>query len=224
MSLEQQITTTLVAECNDFVSRSSAFKCKRAALQAYAWDSWESSIEGCQDFIDNHYFRDRAATVEVFNDNARSKDIYETMMKMLEPSYDSPHYVIANALVHTRQLILSEARPADCKAFLENAELYTLEYIGNARKLVENGGADLKSGSGGSGEIGHATQDQLEIAIMEEALFGAAMEMWRGDEQKAIRLVVKAVNAALQLYSAETVAEFEAAKASAEPALKKRKM
>lgn len=228
MPLEQKIATTLERESGPSSPKSETLiKVIVSVLMISAQALCKVSIEVCQDFI-GCYFRDlledEKSAVECFSGNCVAKHLYETMVGQLG-SYKRPFHIIADVLINTYSSMLKEARPADAEELLKTAEAFTLTFPLSARKFVEDGGAGLATTC-----CEKSTDEDMGPVIKTKWLFNVAMNMCGDNEEKAICLAVKAVNATLHVYSFESVVAFVAAKedgaaeAARGPAIKKQKI
>ena len=220
-NVEQKITAILASGRNiSSPSSGPYFNILRDGLVAAMMGLCTNYVDGCHAFIACSFgegFEASEAAGKCFDGDVCSKTIYKNLDGILESFCKSQRRVIADAMLITLKLMLEDARPANAaanaaanaKELMKAAETFSLEFPLEARKFVESHGAGLAStrarGVGGVELVG-ATQEELGVAMVTNQVYEAAMAM-RGTEEKAIRLCVKAVYAALHMYRGKAPAK-----------------
>jgi hypothetical protein len=222
MSLKQSITLLLQSENHQRALSKGAFEKTRDTLMEGAASLCSiSSIEGCQNFIglfflDSGFDNGADGKVQLCFPEGEAKKTYDSLFTHLsEESWDRPLFIIANALISAYMWKLSERRCLAAEGvvdLLKMAERFAMHYPLGARKFVGNHGEILlpsvSSAGGVFGEITYATHDDLGVEMSAERTFQEAMGMCDDDQERAISLCVKAVDAVLHVYSDESLEEF----------------
>jgi len=164
----------------------------------------------------------------------------QKITKLLLPQSKAAKVQADDTLFSVYKSKLEAARPEDeASGFWEDVESFTMHYPVEARAFVANGGADLAVGGGvtrlvaggvtrdakqkyadeldavwGSGGT-EEKKEKKKYADELDGFYEAGMEMGCEDNKTTVHMIVRAVDAALHMYSPATVAEFAASKGAA---------
>ena len=224
MSLELEITDLLLplSKAAKVQAGDAAFKCRRDALMAAAEGLCDTFVDECQNFIACYFSGSVDAAGKCFKEG---KGLFEGLGNVLEPSFHQSEYIIGDTLISMYKSKLEAARPEDEPVgFWEDVESFTMHHLVEARAFVGNGGADFAVACGVARDAKQKYADELaawgteekkKCADELEGFFETVMEMGSEDKEKTVRMIVRAVDAALHMYSAATVAEYAASKGAA---------